>query len=83
MLGLLIMKQVNPDHFKHKRDTINSIAAILQNHSFFKDRKLTIESVVDIINRFKLFTMKKYQEVTRYGTQGSDWFLILNGVVEI
>jgi len=56
---------------------VADVVSVLSKINFFKERKISEEDLMDIINYFMIEEGKRGDEVITYGTKGQKFYLIL------
>ena len=67
---------------RNKND-LQKLVPTLRNVPFFRDRGMNDASMMEVVNCMHLRTMKAEDFVFEYGSLGEEFFLILEGEVEI
>jgi hypothetical protein len=79
----VIVKQLSLKKSHRSTAILSKLAPALSSLSFFKQRNLQSHSLVDVLSRLNVQRLPANTEVFRIGSVGYNFYLILDGVVEI
>ena len=74
---------VGLDQEERSAEELQVLAGYIKDIDFFKKRNLNEETMLEIVNCMNLLEMEKDEIVMEYGDIGQNFYLILQGEVEI
>lgn len=69
--------------FSRSELTVNSLAKHMEDHTFFKQRGLQSQVLVDVLSRMELVKMAPADVVFEIDSVGDKFYFILQGNVEV
>jgi hypothetical protein len=79
----MMISIVGLDQEERSAEELQVLAGYIKDIDFFKKRNLNEETMLEIVNCMNLLEMEKDEIVMEYGDIGQNFYLILQGEVEI
>ena len=66
-----------------KEETLALLAPYIKEVTFFKERKLALSTIVNLLQRMQLCILGPKEEIMRIGELGDKFYIILKGTIEV